>query len=76
MPLTTAAYFWRETSGVSVSRAAKKLAMKVCRCGVEAVSFVQMRAASVALGSERAELSNRNREMSTTGMQLDIGTQN
>lgn len=58
-----------------MSRAAKKLAMKVCLCGIEAVSFVHKRAASVALGSERAELSNRNREMSTTGMQLDIGIQ-
>lgn len=55
-----------------MSRAAKKLAMKDCLCEVRAVSFVHIRAASVARGSARAELSSRNRERRRTGEKLNI----
>ena len=53
VPFMTAAYLCVATNGVVVSMVAKKFAMKVWRADKAADLFVHIRAASVALGSER-----------------------
>ena len=54
--------------------AAKKLLMKVWRCGIGEVLLVHMRAASVALGSERQGFTNKhkNRIKRKRKSELDI----
>jgi hypothetical protein len=64
VPLITAAYFCLKISGVTASNAAKKFATKVCLSGIAAVLFVHIRAAWVALGSDRERFTKKHRKES------------
>ena len=55
-----------------MSMAAKKLLMKVWRCGIGEVLLVHMRAASVALGSERQGFTNKHMNRIKRKSELDI----